>query len=375
MEVLPPRIELLTILDRLAREYRELPRSRPVVGTICLGAPVELAEAVGAVPVRLLSAGLEDELRGGRFLASDTCSFCKSLLGGLHRTADPPDAVLGATTCDQMRRSLEIVARDLGRPVFTFNAPRTMENPLARDFAREELRRLAAKLAAWSGVPFDAARLREALLRRREIQRRMRDLADREIEGRPALSGGEFLALARLFLTTPADYFASCLPEIEAWVQDRGSPYRRPPLRLALLGSCLGDGDGQIVDLAEENGRAAIVYDALCTGRRALGDAGPLPDDSFEALLTVRHDEILCPHRRPNDRLLETVARDLQRRGVQGVIFKTLKFCHPWGFEAVRFKEALGLPFLHLDHDLSNNAAGQMRTRVHAFLEQLLLRR
>jgi len=72
--------------------------------------------------------------------------------------------------------------------------------------------------------------------------------------------------------------------------------------------------------------------------------------------------------------LLQTVTDDMKRLRIQGVVYKTLKFCHPWGFEARRFKDMIGLPFLHLDHDLSPSALGQMRTRIHAFLEQFVAR-
>lgn len=96
-------------------------------------------------------------------------------------------------------------------------------------------------------------------------------------------------------------------------------------------------------------------------------------DDPYDALLELYHDQIYCPYRRPNDRLFEIVSEDVQRLGIQGVVYKTLKFCHPWGFEAQRFKELLGLPFLHLDHDFSDAAIGQMRTRIAAFIEQLSL--
>mgnify|MGYP005834492307 CR=1 FL=1 len=371
---LTTRIEKLAVLFQRDLEGRRAASGDlKVVGTLCLGAPVEILDAVGVISVRLLQAGEEAELRGGRFLSADSCSFCKSVLGGLHRGSFRVDAVLGATTCDQMRRNLEIFARDLNLPVFIYNSPRSADSLSAREFAHSELRRIAAEIADWRGVRLDENALRAALHERQSLRGRLRSLRSSEKEGFPMISGGEFLALTRLYAATSLDFFRHHLPQIESWIFERMPVHSSPPLRIALLGGCVGDGDDQIVRLVEESGSAVIVYDAVCTGgRMLLRDA--TEDDPFSALTELYHDQILCPFRKPNDALFAQVSEETTRLRIHGVIYKTLKYCHPWGFEARRFKERLGLPFLHLDHDYSPSAVGQLRTRIHAFLEQLRFR-
>jgi len=405
---------LLPYLHQIQEQYlHNPPPGAKIVGYLCLSSPVELLDAAGVMAIRLMPGSSEAELRGGRFLSSDSCSFCKAVLGGLDRGDVKPDAVLGSTTCDQMRRNLEIIQRDLNIPVFIFNAPRTSDNPLSREFARDELRRVSDELSAWAGVEITSDKLHRAIARRRGIREQLNRIegasaaADCAPPQPPRLTGSEFFALMQLYQSTGLDFFAEQLPEIEARIARRGFPYQHEPIRLALLGSCIGEGDDQIINLIEEGGRAAVVYDSICTGRRALrefaedspispfskgglrgiinpekshnppspplGKGGNHSSDPYEILTSLYHDQILCPHRLPNDRLFETVAQEIQSIGAQGVVYKTLKFCHPWGFEARRFKDALGLPFLHLDHDLSDSAVGQMRTRIAAFIEQLTL--
>jgi benzoyl-CoA reductase/2-hydroxyglutaryl-CoA dehydratase subunit BcrC/BadD/HgdB len=369
---------LITLIRELqAQSNAELAASgRKVVGTLCLASPVELIEAAGAVPVRLMAAGDEAELRGRRFLASDSCSFCKAVLGSLDINPRP-DAVLGATTCDQMRRNLEIISRDLHIPVFIFNAPRTADNHLSRKYAQSEIKRIFEELCGWSDVKAEAEELTAAIRRRQEVRRRIQTLLDWREAAQPRLTGGEFQVMMTFYQAVPLDVFERRLPEIEEYIREREPLFYSEPLRIALLGSCVGEDDGQIIELLEETRQATIVYDAVCTGSRALfglsdsRQAGMKSDDPFEALVNLYHDQVYCPHKRPNDKLFEIVLHDVQRLNIQGVIFKTLKFCHPWGFEARRFKETLGLPFLHLDHDYSPSATGQLRTRIHAFLEAL----
>jgi benzoyl-CoA reductase/2-hydroxyglutaryl-CoA dehydratase subunit BcrC/BadD/HgdB len=348
---------------------------RKVVGTLCLAAPAEIAEAVGAIPVRLLYSSEDEELRGGRFLSSDSCSFCKAVLGGLDLADPKPDAVLGATTCDQMRRNLEIIARDLHIPVFMFNAPRTSANPMVDDFIYHDLLRLFGEISDWAGVPLDVEKLSVFVQRRHLLRRRIGSLLAKREALHPTLSGSEFQTLMAFYQNSRLDDFERNLPEIEAYLSQRDPIFRHEPLRIGLLGSCLGVDDDQVIELVEETGQAAIVYDAVCTGSRVIRRTNILPEDPIAALAQLYHHQVLCPHKRPNDSLLEQVTAELKQLGVQGVIFKTLKFCHPWGFEARRFKETLGLPFLHLDHDYSPSASGQLRTRIHAFMEQLSLSR
>jgi benzoyl-CoA reductase/2-hydroxyglutaryl-CoA dehydratase subunit BcrC/BadD/HgdB len=364
------------LINRI-REMQTLSRvkmansQRRMIATLCLASPLELVDAVGAVPVRIITSSDEAELRGGRYLASDSCSFCKAVLGGLDLPGRKPDAVLGSTTCDQMRRNLEIIARDLNIPAFIFNAPRTSDNPLSHEYAKRDFQRIIHEISAWAGVSLELDRLSAALQSRYLIRRRLKNLQEKREAVKPTLTGSEFQSIMMLFQTVPLDDFESQLPEIEELILSRKPIFQHEPLRIALLGSCAGEDDYQVIDLVEETNQAVIAYDALCTGGRALRSSDKLPDNPMEALVELYHDQVRCPHKRPNDGLFDLVAQEVKRLGIQGVIFKTLKFCHPWGFEARRFKEKLGLPFLHLDHDYSPSTTGQLRTRIHAFLEQL----
>lgn len=57
-----------------------------------------------------------------------------------------------------------------------------------------------------------------------------------------------------------------------------------------------------------------------------------------------------------------------------GVIHYCLQFCSPYQFEALRVEpelESRGLPVLRIDTDYSPEDAGQLATRVEAFLERL----
>ena len=68
------------------------------------------------------------------------------------------DAVILATTCDQMRRTGEMLSPSLATPAFLMNVPVTWQSPAAIEMYQDELRRLGRFLVRIGGTaPSDAA--------------------------------------------------------------------------------------------------------------------------------------------------------------------------------------------------------------------------
>ena len=63
-----------------------------------------------------------------------------------------------------------------------------------------------------------------------------------------------------------------------------------------------------------------------------------------------------------------------------GVIYEQVKFCDPWAYERMlgshMLREDYGFPVLSVDRPYNINAgAGQMRTRVQAFIESIEIKK
>jgi benzoyl-CoA reductase/2-hydroxyglutaryl-CoA dehydratase subunit BcrC/BadD/HgdB len=57
---------------------------------------------------------------------------------------------------------------------------------------------------------------------------------------------------------------------------------------------------------------------------------------------------------------------------VDGVVHYNLQFCHTYANEAVKVERALAeanIPLLRIESDYSEEDAGQLRSRIDAFLE------
>jgi benzoyl-CoA reductase/2-hydroxyglutaryl-CoA dehydratase subunit BcrC/BadD/HgdB len=92
------------------------------------------------------------------------------------------------------------------------------------------------------------------------------------------------------------------------------------------------------------------------------------------AALANRQLQTNCACFTPNDGRTDDILRMVDEYQADGVIHFSLSFCAPYNLEAVRVRQALqkaGVPVLVLDGDYSEEQAGQLKTRIEAFVETL----
>ncbi|MBO8138679.1 MAG: 2-hydroxyacyl-CoA dehydratase [Desulfotomaculum sp.] len=76
----------------------------------------------------------------------------------------------------------------------------------------------------------------------------------------------------------------------------------------------------------------------------------------------------------PNTGRIDDIIRLAKEYKADGVIYYTLQFCHTYGIEyraAERALQEAGIPVLRIESDYSDEDAGQIQTRVQAFLEMI----
>jgi len=341
-----------------------------VVGYFCIYAPVELVQAAGAIPVRLMRGGQAAEEAGEQYLRADACSFCNACMGnfGRDRLYQQVDAVLSVNTCDMMRRLPESIEKHFGIPVFQLYLPRTSE-PLPHRVAefRRQGELLTGKMETLTGTAIVTDRLESEIAAFNRMRGMLRQASDTRRMNGPLLSGSTMLDLAATAWLLGPVKAVSLVEEVLRMVAARPRPEGRRP-RLMLGGSMLTEDDRWLLDLVEE--RADIVTDILCTGTRWFSEDVPADGAPINRIARFYFSRP-CMHRRPNSATYEYAQKLAREFRVVGLVYKTLLYCDPWSFEVRRLQEALGLPMLHLDTDYSTENREQMRTRVEAFLETL----
>ncbi|MBI1986980.1 MAG: 2-hydroxyacyl-CoA dehydratase [Nitrospinae bacterium] len=227
---------------------------------------------------------------------------------------------------------------------------------------------------------FGVAITPEALDQSIRLYNRSRELLEQLYELRkadpPPITGAEVIEVIRAGWIMPREQYN---PLLEALLQEVTSKPDRlagsDSYRLLVYGSELDEPD--YLKVIEDLG-GMVVADDLCTGSRYF--TLPVEEDGnpLRALAIRYLTRPFCARMHPTSERVERLqqlARDFQ---VEGVIHETIKFCdiNVGNYPITKAGlDELGLPSLCLEREYIMAGAGQMKTRVGAFLESLEGRR
>jgi len=174
------------------------------------------------------------------------------------------------------------------------------------------------------------------------------------------------------------------LGQVISEVKERQDGPPKQPARLLIWGSMIDN--TALIDMIENIG-ANVVIDDIGMGSRAYFPPVELTDDPLDGLAERYLVALKSPRTFRETVLSETNRKDymtdLENRfgylkdyakewNVNGVILEVLRYCDSHGYEVPGLRdylESIGLPSIYLEHDYSQSALAQLRTRVQAFLE------
>jgi len=90
--------------------------------------------------------------------------------------------------------------------------------------------------------------------------------------------------------------------------------------------------------------------------------------------IASRYLDINCACFTPNTGRMEKLVDLARQYRADGIIYCSLTFCDPYAVEAHRVEKLLkekGIPLLRIETDYSQGDAGQLKTRIQAFLEMI----
>jgi benzoyl-CoA reductase/2-hydroxyglutaryl-CoA dehydratase subunit BcrC/BadD/HgdB len=154
-------------------------------------------------------------------------------------------------------------------------------------------------------------------------------------------------------------------------MQEAGSIVQDVTPLLFLVGPALAD--PLLFDVIAEAG-ARVAGDLLDLGERYFAVDAAEVGDPLEALADRLLALVPTPTKHHSQRSRAAYLLSLVRgRGACGVIFARQKFCDPHGFDYAQMARVLGeagVPHLLVELEQASQA-GQLRTRIEAFVEML----
>ena len=361
----------------------------PTFGFLSAYVPEELFHAAGFTPVFVFHKP-DDAGHGRTHLPGFTCWIAGSALDqALVGKLDGLSGLALAQTCDTMQGLTDVWRRNVTRiPLLHFGMPLRLDSPSARAYLLAELRSLRERIQALAGHPIRDDALWESIA----LHNRTRALVRRLYAHAADFAPPDLYALVRAAFQTPKETYndhVAWLVEQPTAPPDEEGQGRSPhvvvdgcaladPVLFDVIAQAGGRVVGDLLDLGERY-FAADVVGGPSPARFARGDgadksARQASGDPLEALA----DRMLAlaptptKHRAQSGRAAHLLALVRERRA-DGVIFARFKFCEPHGFDYVSLAHALkqaGVPHLLVELEQASQA-GQLRTRVEAFVEML----
>ncbi len=364
--------ELLDKRHQLAREHKET--GGLVMGCYPALLPEELLWACGVLPMQLLTSGQRFPL-AEEHLPANACECSKSMLQqALDESLAYLDGVLLAHVCETLRGMGGILAAQRPELWVRFFSPPRYDDQGARDFLKDELRQMAAELAARGARPLEEENLAEAIALFNENRRLVKRLYELRAASPRAISSEQVIAhvLASTVLPKPAANQA-LTRLIDGHRPQNGDGFTAVALVGLNFETELAEGQG-VPSLLRSAG-AEVVWDDLASGMRyrsqeVVSGQGQSPLDALvESLLGPQP----CSLRKTAEAKVNEILAAVSQYRARGVVLLVPKFCDPFLFDVTPLSGMLrqkGIPSLALETS-GQGSSGQLKVRVEAFVEML----
>lgn len=355
-------------------------RGGKVVGTFCVFVPEEIIRAAGGICIGLCSGAEIGFAEAEKVLPRSTCPLIKSFMGfKLARVCpyfESCDMVVGETTCDGKKKAFEILNDYV--PVHVMETPQ-MKREKDRYLWLSEVHEFKERVERFTGYKVTEDSLRQAIKEVNDKRLALLRLAELRKKIPAPISGKDSLLIEQIAMYDDVHRFTikvnELCDELEVRVKEGRGVNKSGP-RIIVTGTPMAIPNWKVPHIIESSG-AVIVAEELCTGLRYFENTVPETGEDLDQMvdfIASRYLDINCACFTPNTGRMEKLVDLARQYRADGIIHCSLTFCDPYAIEAHRVEKLLkekGIPLLRIETDYSQGDAGQLKTRIQAFLEMI----
>lgn len=358
------------------KEYKD--RGIPVIGMYCAYFPVELAMAIGAIPVGLCSFADETIPAAEKELPKNLCPLIKSSYGFAIEDKCPffhfADLVIGETTCDGKKKMYELMAEF--KSIFVMNLPNSQSEHDC-EFWKKEVIRTKEYIEEFFNVVITDEMLSDAIKLGNRIRKSLKDLCEiMKLNPAPILGKD----LQKLITGSKYRFDFQSTPEIVNSIREKildeykkGKMLEKRP-RIMLTGCPVGGDSMKVIEAIEENGGVVVAVEN-CSGVKTLDRMIDEENPDLLGAVAERYLATGCSIMTPNDQRIDLLGRIIDEYQVDGVVEMILSGCHSTGVESIYIRKFVnkekGLPYLAVETAYSKADYAQISTRISALMEMI----
>ena len=367
---------------RIKELLAEQEQGRKIIGSYCVFVPEEITLAANATLVGLCSGADFATEQVEQLLPRNTCSLIKSSfgfkLGKVCPYLEVADMIVGENTCDGKKKAYETLD-DLLDNLYVMDLPQ-VKSEQGRELLKTEYLRFKDAMEELTGKQITVDSLKAGIQTVNEKRKAIHRLSQLRKSSPAPISGLDALLANQVsFYDNPERFTQSVnkiCDELENRIQEEQGVFPENTPRILFSGCPMAVPNWKLPWIVETSG-AVIVGEESCVGERGIRNVVDDSGDTVEQLMDAiidRYFKIDCAIFTPNSDRIEHIEEMLNAYDADGVIHYGLQFCQPYIMESYPVEKALEkkhIPMLRVETDYSMEDAGQLKTRVEAFVEQL----
>ena len=367
---------------RIKELVDEKAAGRKIIGSYCVFVPEEIVLAANATLVGLCSGADFAMEQVENLLPRNTCALIKSSfgfkLGKVCPYLESADMIVGENTCDGKKKAYETLGA-LVDNLYVMDLPQ-VKSDQGKALLKTEYQRFKTAVEELTGVAITPESLKQGIRTvnaKRAAIHRLSSL--RKADPTPISGLDALLANQVFFYDNPARFTESVnkiCDELEKRIADKVGAFPEKTPRILVSGCPQAVPNWKLPFVVETSG-AVIVGEESCVGERGtrnlVDDSGRTVEEMMDAIVD-RYFQVDCAIFTPNPDRLQHIQEMAAAYKADGVIHYGLQFCQPYIMESYPVEKKLkenGLPTLCIETDYSMEDAGQLKTRIEAFIEQL----
>lgn len=355
-------------------------QGRKLAGVFCTFTPIELFDAADVLTVSLCGMSDEAIVDAEADLPKNLCPLIKASYGFAKTDKCPyfyfADMIVGETTCDGKKKMYELLSKM--KYTHVMQLPQTVDSPFSLELWKYELHRLIEILNRDFEGNITTQKLIEAAKFRNKLRSVYCELFELGKLDPPPISGYDTYKViegAGFSFDPPSQYqkIRTLVDEIKAEYAQGKRRELVGKKRILITGCPIGGVIDKVVKTIEENDGTVVCFEN-CGGIKPAKQMVDLEGEDIVEEIAKRYLSIGCSVMSPNPRRYEMLDELIDEFQIDGVIDVVLQSCHTFNVETAVIRKQVndkGVPYMAMETDYSKSDAGQISTRIAAFIEML----
>ncbi len=363
-----------------ANDWKSEKEGRVLVGYMPIYFPREIIHAAGAMPVGIFGGGDRKQIiKGDAYYQSYICHIPRSIIElALDKHLDHLDGFIFPSICDVIRNLSGIFKQQkIGKFVKYMDFPQNFLPEIGGVFYQQEMEHVLRYIKAINHVEVTTEALNHSISLYNKNRKMIADIYDIRQERPWCLTGEELYYIVRAGTVIPVEEHNAMLEIVCALIKEnKGIPQDK--IKVVISGAFCEQPAIGLIKAIEEAGCYVVDDDYMLGSRMILGDIQDTSAKPLEAIANAyikqsQYSSSIYDVDNPKEYRL---AKIVEQRGANGVIFASASFCDPSLLDAPIFQNAfnrLGIRYISFQFSENINQYKVIKEQVGAFSDSIKL--